>query len=451
MYEVIKIRKGLNIRLKGQAEKIFTKAAPAAYYGIRPTDFHGLVPKLAVSAGQEVRAGTALFYDKYRPEICFTSPVNGTVSAVNRGERRRILEVVIKRSGEELIHEKFEQADPVNLRRDEIIKNMLRSGLWPSIRQRPYDVIANPADIPKSVFISAFDTAPLAPDYDFVVKEQAKEFQTGIDAIAKLTHGKIHLNIDAEYPASPVFMGAKKVQLNKFKGPHPAGNPGVQIHHIDPINKGDIVWYLLPQDVIMIGKLFLYGIYDASKVVALSGSEVLKPRYFKLLNGASIKNIVENNTTGECPRYISGNVLTGTKIASDGFVGYYDSQITVIPEGYHHEFLGWAAPGFNKYSSTRAFWSWLTTSKKYRIDTNLNGGNRAFVMTGQYEKVLPMNIYPMQLLKAILIDDIDLMEKLGIYEVAPEDFALCEYVCTSKTEIQKIIRKGLDLMMKEMS
>ena len=450
MSEIIKIKKGLNIKLKGTAEKIFVKAPSAEYYGIRPTDFHGIVPKLSVNVDQEVKAGTPLFFDKNRPEVLFTSPVSGTVAAINRGERRRILEVVIKRNDGDLNYEKFDFGNVDEMDRNKIVEGLLKSGIWPAIRQRPYDVIANPADSPKAIFISAFDTAPLAPDYDFVVKESAKEFQTGIDALSKLTTGRIHLNINAEYPASQVFTNAKNVQINKFTGPHPAGNPGIQIHHIDPINKGEIVWFISPQNVITIGKLFLSGIYDASKIVALTGSEILKPRYYKLINGASIKNIVENNVTEGCHRYISGNVLTGTKILADGFVGYYDSQITVIPEGYHHEFLGWATPGFNKFSSTRAFWSWLMPGKEYKLDTNLNGGNRAFVMTGQYEKVLPMDIYPMQLFKAILIDDIDLMEKLGIYEVAPEDFALCEFIDTSKTEIQQLIRKGLDLMIKEM-
>ena len=451
MPKVVKIKRGLDIKLRGKAEKIFVKAAPAGFYGVKPPDFHGLNPKLDIEIGQEVKAGTPLFHDKNRPEILFTSPVSGVVKSVNRGERRRILEVVVERTGDDIRYESFVKGNPLEMKREAVINNLLKSGLWPGIRQRPYDIIASPDGEPKSIFISAFDKAPLAPDYDFIVKESGTEFQTGINALSKLTTGKIHLNIDAEYPASQVFTSAKNVQLNRFSGPHPAGNVGIQIHHIDPINKGDIIWYVSPQDVISIGRLFLNGIYDASRIVALSGSEVLNPRYFKLVGGSSISNIIRDNLTEECPRFISGNVLTGTKIESDGFIGFYDSLVSVIPEGYHYEFLGWAMPGFKKFSSTRTFWSWLSPGKEYRLNTNLNGGRRAFVMTGQYEKVLPMDIYPMQLLKAILVEDIDLMENLGIYEVSPEDFALCEFVCTSKTEIQKIIRDGLDLMIKEMS
>ncbi|MBN2214954.1 MAG: Na(+)-translocating NADH-quinone reductase subunit A [Bacteroidales bacterium] len=451
MSKVIKIKRGLNIKLRGSAEKIIIKSIPAELYGVKPPDFHGLIPKLDVSFGQEVNAGTSLFHDKYRPAVRFTSPVSGIVKTVSRGERRRILEVVIERTGEDIRYESFTKGNPLEMTRDDVIKNLLNSGLWPAIRQRPYDIIAGPDDEPKAIFISAFDTAPLAPDYDFIVKESGTEFQTGINALAKLTRGKVHLNINGEYPASKVFTGAENVQLNSFTGPHPAGNAGIQIHHIDPVNKGDVIWYVTPQDIISIGRLFLHGIYDPSKIIALTGSEVLKPRYFRLISGSSISNIVRDNITGGCLRYISGNVLTGTKIQPDGYLGYYDSQVTVIPEGYHYELLGWAMPGFKKYSSTRTFWSWLAPGKSYRLDTNLNGGYRSFVLTGQYEKVLPMDIYPMQLLKAILVEDIELMENLGIYEVAPEDFALCEFVCVSKTEIQKIIRNGLDLMIREMS
>jgi Na+-transporting NADH:ubiquinone oxidoreductase subunit A len=451
MSKIFKIKRGLDIKLQGKAEKIFVKASPAEFYGVKPPDFHGLVPKLEVVPGQEVNAGTPLFHDKNRPEIRFTSPVSGVVKSVNRGERRRILEVVVERTGNDIRYESFIKGNPLDMTREEVVTNLMKSGLWPAIRQRPYDIIANPDNEPKAIFISAFDTAPLAPDYDFIVKESGAEFQTGINALKKLTKGKIHLNINAEYPAAQAFTNAGNVQLNSFIGPHPAGNVGIQIHHIDPINKGEIVWYVSPQDIISIGRLFLNGVYDASKIVALTGSEVLKPRYFKLIGGSSVSSITKDNVTEECPRYISGNVLTGSKIQPDGFIGFYDSQVSVIPEGYHYEFLGWAMPGFKKYSTTRTFFSWLSPGKEYRLDTNLNGGRRAFVLTGQYEKVLPMDIYPMQLLKAILIEDIDLMENLGIYEVSPEDFALCEFVCTSKTEIQKIIRDGLDLMIKEMS
>lgn len=449
MSKVIKIRKGLDIKLKGKAEKIFMRPDPLDLYAVKPTDFHNLVPRLTVKTDDIVKAGTPLFFNKYQPEINLTSPVSGRVVAINRGERRQILQVVIQADAE-IEYESFVKGEPSRMSVKDIKNNLLKSGLWPTIRQRPYDIIADPEDMPKAIFISAFDTAPLAPDYDFIAKDCEADFQTGIDALSKLTVGNVHVNINDEYPASQVFTETRNVQINKFRGPHPAGNVGIQIHHIDPLNKGDIVWYISPQDVITIGRLFDKGIYDASKVIALAGSEVLKPRYYKIIGGASIKNLIEDNIENGNNRFISGNALTGTKIAPDGFVGYYDSLITVIPEGDHYEFLGWAMPGFKKYSVSRSYWSWLMSNKEHKLDTNLNGGLRAFVITGEYEKVFPMDIYPVQLVKAILVKDIDLMEKLGIYEVAPEDFALCEFVCTSKIDVQNIIREGLDYMIKEM-
>ena len=450
MRRVYKTRKGLNINLKGKAEKIFVKADRAGFYAVKPTDFHLLVPKLEVKEGDTVKAGSVLFHDKNTPAIKFTSPVSGTVSSINRGERRMIKEVVI-RSSPDQEYEMFPKGNPAEMDRDTILSTILGSGLWPAIKQRPYNIIANPGITPKSVFISAFDTAPLAPDFDFLIKGSEKEFQFGVDVLSKLTPGKVHINISDEYPASSAFSNARKVQVNYFRGPHPAGNVGVQIHRLDPVNKGEVVWTLAPQEVIMIGRLFQNGIYDASKVVALTGSEVIKARYYKIISGASVKGITENNITKGCQRYISGNVLTGAQIEPNGYIGYYDSQVTVIPEGIESEFLGWARPGFEKFSMSRTFFSWLAPGREYRVNTNMNGGYRAFVATGIYEKVLPMKIYPMQLFKAILIEDIELMEKLGIYEIAEEDVALCEYGCPSKTEIQALIRKGLDLMIKEMS
>jgi Na+-transporting NADH:ubiquinone oxidoreductase subunit A len=450
MSKVFKIKRGLNIPLKGKAEKVIKKASDSQYYAVKPIDFHGMRTKLVSKVGDKVKVGTPLFYNKLQPGVQFTSPVSGEVVSVNRGERRKILEVVIE-NDQKFDYEDFGAQDPSQLERDHIIEKMLQSGLWPVIRQRPYSTVANPEDKPKSIFISAFDSAPLAPDYDLIVKGEDQNFQKGIDALKKLTEGTIHLNVNADYPPSEVFTKAKGVQLNHFTGPHPSGNVGVQINKLDPINQGDIIWYVYPQDVIAIGRLFDKGIYDVSKVIALTGSEVKKPLYYRFVKGASIKNIVDGNVKDGELRYISGNVLTGKKINSEGYLGYFDDQVTVIPEGKYYEFLGWAKPGFKKYSTSRSFWSWLQPSKRYRIDTNLKGGERAYVVSGEYEKVFPMDIYPVQLIKAILIEDIELMEKLGIYEVDEEDFALCEFICTSKTPVQSIVRKGLDLMREEMS
>ncbi len=448
MSKLIKIRKGLDIRLKGKAEKILIKAENAELYAVKPIDFLYIRPKLTVNVGDFVKAGTVLFYNKFLPDVRFTSPVSGTVKAINRGERRVIHEVVIE-SDKVIQYETFLKADPATLSKELIIDNLLKSGLWPLIKQRPYGIIANPAQMPKSIFISAFDSSPLGPDYDFILQGQNEAFQAGINALQKLTDGKVHLNINADYPASEVFTKARNVQVNKFSGPHPAGNVGVQIHHLDPVHKNSLAWTVNPQDLVTIGKLFLTGVYDASRTIALAGSEVLNPRYYKTMMGASIKNLITGNLREGKLRFISGGPLTGRRIPFDGYLGYYDSHVTVLPEGDNFEFFGWAKPGFNKYSASRAFFSSINKKEGYLIDTNYHGGERAYVMTGQYEKVLPMDILPVHLLKSIMVEDIDRMENLGIYEVIEEDFALCEFVCTSKTEVQSVIRKGIDLMIKE--
>jgi Na+-transporting NADH:ubiquinone oxidoreductase subunit A len=449
MSEVIKIRKGLNIKLQGEAEKV-VKEAPSEKFALKPTDFIGVFPKMFLQEGDKVKAGTPLFYDKYRENIIFTSPVSGTIAEIHRGAKRKMLEVRIDSDGK-MEYEDFGAADPKTLSKEKITDKLIKSGTWTFIRQRPYSVIANPEQEPKAIFISAFDTAPLAVDFDFIVKGNEKAFQTGIDAISKLTSGKVHLGISQEKTESKVFTDAKGVQVNRFSGPHPTGNVGVQIYNIDPINKGDLVWYLDPQAVVTIGKLFLEGKYDATKIIALCGSEVEKPQYYKVVSGSSVFPIVKSNRKSTNIRYISGNVLTGTKIEVDGYLGFYDNQLSLILEGDYFEFLGWGMPRFNKFSYSKTFFSWLNPNKKYTLDTNLNGGHRAFVLTGEYEKVFPMNIYPLQLLKAIMAKDIDMMENLGIYEVDEEDFALCEFIDASKTEMQAIVREGLDLMRMEMS
>ena len=450
MFRSVKLKKGFDIRLDGVAEKVIAGETIPARYGVKPVDFPGLTPKLNVRPGDKVKAGSPLFHDKVHPEIFFTSPVSGSVSSVLRGERRKMLEVVVERDGNDNID--FGRENPENLSGEEVKNKILLAGLWPAIRQRPYHVIANPVRMPKSVFISGFDTAPLAPDFSFILQNSSlEEFRLGISALSKLTDGKIHLVLNGEGYLSELFNQVSRLEISYISGPHPAGNVGVHIHHIDPVNKGEVVWYVNFQDVMAIGRLFGKGIYDHKRIIALTGSEVLKPQYFRVLSGASIEPLVRDNVEKGKLRYISGNVLTGTKIAGDGYLGYYDSQITVIPEGEYHEFFGWASPGINKFSFSRTFLSSLFPKKNFKLDTNLHGGERAFVLTGQYEKVVPMDIYPMQLFKAIIAGDIEMMENLGIYEVAEEDFALCEYICPSKIEIQSIVRQGLDLMIKEMS
>jgi Na+-transporting NADH:ubiquinone oxidoreductase subunit A len=448
MSNTIRIRKGLDIRLKGEAEKVLVQADPAKVIAIKPTDFHGLVPKLLVKQGDAVQAGSPLFCDKYNERVLWTSPVSGEVADVIRGEKRKVLEVRILADSQQR-HEDFGAGDPATMNRETIVQKLLRSGAWPVIKQRPFDVVANPGQEPKAIFISAFDSAPLAPDQDLVVRNHGADFQTGLDALAKLTKGKVHLGV-SDRTAAREFLDAKGVVRHTFSGPHPAGNVGVQIHAISPINKGEVVWTVGVQDVILIGRLFRQGRFDASRTVALTGSEARTPKYVRTIIGAPLKDIT-GPLEGKV-RVISGNVLTGDNAGAEGYLGFYHTQVTLLPEGDEPKFFitdGWASPGFNKFSANRSFPAWLMPGRKFVMDTNQNGEERAFVMSGQYEQVFPFDIYPVHLLKAILANDIEQMEKLGLYEVAPEDFALCEFVCTSKINSQRIVRDGLDALKKE--
>lgn len=446
---LVKIKKGLDIRLKGKPVLQLETLEDSGLYAIKPTDFPGLTPKLAVKVDDEVKAGSALFYNKKLPELKFTSPVSGKVVAINRGERRRILEVVVESDGKKESL-KFKKGDPKSLSRDEIKETLLSSGLWPFIKQRPFNIIANPEESPRAIFLSAFDSAPLAPENEFILKDHKAVLQTGINALSMLTEGKVHVGIRKGTALESVFATISGIEMNEFDGPHPAGTVGVQIHHISPINKAEIVWVIQPQDILAIGRLFEKGILDAERVVSLAGSEVKEPKYYKTILGASVRNMVDGNVNDGNLRFISGSVLTGEQINREGFTGYYDNQVTVIPEGDHHEMFGWIMPRLKKFSTSMSYFSWIMPKKEFVSDTNLNGGQRAFVISGQYEKVLPMDIYPVELLKAVIIGDIDKMENLGIYEVAEEDLALCEFVCTSKTEVQSILREGFDMMIKEL-
>lgn len=450
MSSSVKLKKGLNIRIAGQAEKSIEKFINPILYAVKPTDFPNLIPKLNVRAGEKVLAGSPLFHDKKRPEILFTSPVSGKVISIDRGDQRKLLEIVVEKNGEEFID--FGKVE-INSMNSEFVKKVLQiSGLWPAIRQRPYHIVARPSDIPKAVFVSAFDSAPLAPDYNFILENSSfSEFRSGITALSKLAGKPVNLVLNGQGQQADVLRDLNDASIHYFSGPHPSGNVGVHIHHLDPVNKGEVVWYVNFQDVFTIGRLFEEGRYRPEKIIALTGSEVLKGQYYRVTAGASISEFIRDNVKPGHLRFISGNVLTGTRLKPDGYLGYYDSQFTVIPEGDYSEFFGWIKPGLDKYSFYRIFASKFFPRKSYRLDTNLHGGERAFVLTGKYEQVVPMDIFPMQLFKAILAEDIDNMENLGIYEVAEEDLALCEFICPSKIEIQSIVRKGLDLMIREMS
>ncbi len=450
MSKEIRLKKGLNINLLGEADKVYASVKPTERYVVKPTDFHGLTPKLAVKVGDKVKAGTTLFFDKYNDKVNFSAPVSGEVIDIVRGAKRKILEVVLKADAV-IEYEHFISDTAKSISREQIIDTMLKAGIWPSVRQKPYDIVANPTDMPKAIFISAFNSAPLTIDNDFALYGMDELFQKGLDYITQLSSGKTHLNIDGNTNSSTVFTGAKGVVINKISGAHPAGNVGIQVHHIDPINKGEVVWCLQPQDVIAIARLFTQGKYDVSRIVALAGSQVKKPKYYRTIAGATIANLLTDNIIEGDNRIISGDILTGQHIDVNGTLGFYDTTITVIEEGKEQEFLGWILPGLHKFSASKTFLSWLNPSKKYTLNANMHGEERAYVMTGEYEKVLPMDIYPTQLIKACMIEDVELMENLGIYEVSPEDLALCEFVCTSKIEVQSIIRHALDLVRKENS
>lgn len=444
----IRIRKGLDIRLEGEADKTTKQLPLAKTYAIKPDDFHRIIPKLMVKEGSEVKAGEALFHSKSDERILFPSPVSGKVAEIVRGERRRILEIRIEANGQEF--KDFGKKNVQDLSAEQIKEHLLAAGCWPFIKQRPYDVIANPDDKPKAIFVSACKTNPLAPDYDYTLKGKEAQLQAAVSALAKLTTGKVHVSVFKDSSLSPM-RNLKDITLHNVSGPHPAGNVSTQIAHISPINKGEVVWVVTPQDLLVIGELFLSGHLNITRTLALTGSRIDKPHYVSVVAGAQISSIVSGNIKVSNTRIISGDVLTGKKVSEADFLGYYDDQITAIPEGNDYELFGWNKPIFDKISPTRALtFSWLNPKKKYDLNTNTNGEHRAFVMTGIYEEVFPLDIYPMQLLKACLYKDLDELENLGAYEIAPEDFALTEFVCISKQPHQKIIRQGLDLMIQEL-
>ncbi len=447
MSKTYKIKKGKNIKLQGAADKIIQEYSPG-FFAVKPTDFNAVVPKLLVEEGDKVLAGQELFFDKKREYLRFSSPVSGTLKQIKRGEKRRIEELLIE-ADETQQHLDFKLNDVEKMPREDIVKAMLQAGVWPVIRQRPYDIIANPEDNPKAIYIKAFDSAPLAPDYDILVKQEMDLLQKGIEVLKKITAAPIHFNLHKKLNNTRMYDDLQGVDIRHFEGKHPVGNLSVQIFTISPINKGDIIWHLDIQDVIYIARFFEESKVEHKKIFALCGSEIKKPMYYKTIQGAKISNLIADGIKQDNVRIISGNVLNGEKLQKDGFIGFYDNQITVIPEGNHYSFLGWILPGFKKYSFSRTYFSWLQPNKKRRLHTNLNGGKRPFVMTGIYEKYLPMDILPMQLCKAVLVNDIDEMENLGIYEVVPEDFALAEFACPSKIDMQAIIAEGLEVIRKE--
>jgi len=449
----IRIKKGKDIKLIGSSEQHLRAYSSPDVVALKPTDFVGLTPKMLLKEGAEVKAGTPVFREKKNDKILFSSPVSGEVTEIVRGAKRKILEIRIL-ADKENRYEDYGTADPKSLSKEQVTEKMLKAGVWPLLRQRPFSTIADPFGAPRDIYISGFDSAPLAPELDFLIKGEEKEFQAGINALGRLTKGKVHLATSSQHKGHLVYSGVQGVEKTEVSGPHPAGNVSVQIHHTKPLNKGETIWYTYPQEVIIIGRLFLHGKYDARRRVAVNGSMIDKPDYQDVIGGSSLKNIVKGKIKEGRSRLISGNVLTGTQVQEDGFLGFYDSQLCAIPEGDHHKFLlteGWLSPGLNRFSMSRSYPSWLMPGKKYDLDTNLNGEIRSFVMSGQLEKVFPFDIYPMQLIKAVMANDIDKMESMGIYEVDAEDFALCEVACTSKIDIQKVIREGMENLRMELA
>ena len=450
MANVIKLRKGLDINLKGAAAQELVSVKEPGFYSLVPDDYTGITPKVVVKEQEYVMAGGPLFIDKNHPELKFVSPVSGVVTSVERGARRKVLNIVVEAAAEQ-DYEEFGKKDVNALNGESVKTALLEAGMFAFIRQRPYDVIADPTMYPKAIFVSAFDSNPLAPDFEFVLKGEEANFQTGLDALSKMA--KTYLSISVKQKAAALTQ-AKNVTITAFDGPNPAGNVGVQINHISPVVKGETVWTIGAEAVIFIGRLFNTGRVDMTRKVAVTGSEVLKPAYCKLKVGALLTNVFSGNvTTGRDLRYISGNVLTGKKVNPNGFLGAFDSQLTVIPEGDDiHEMLGWIMPRFNQFSVNHSYFSWLLgNNKEYVLDARIKGGERHMIMSNEYDKVFPMDIFPEYLVKAIIAGDIDRMEALGIYEVAPEDFALCEFVCSSKVEVQRIVRAGLDMLRAEMA
>ena len=449
---VHRLSKGHDILLQGAADKVIDESVQVTTFAVQPVNFRGIapIPKMLVEVGAEVKAGDALFFDKKDPDTKYTAPVSGEVIAVNRGAKRSITEVVILADKDQ----KFRQFDKLDLEtasREALVNYLRESGIWPLINQRPFDVVADPNEVPRDIFISTFDTARLAPDLDLVVAGRGASFQKGLDVLAKLTSGKVHLGLNARgtNPPSTVFTDAAGVEKHWFHGKHPAGNVGVQIHHVATLGTQDKVWTLGVQEVITIGELFLSGHYNTERVVVLTGSELKKPKYVRTFLGAKIEDLIKDNLKSDNLRIISGDVLSGEKKSPEQYLNAKDDQLTIIEEGNDYELFGWLLPIEPRPSVSNTFPNFLYPDYAFKATTNTHGEKRAFVVTGQYEAVLPMDIYPQHLMKAILTNDFERMEGLGIHEVSEEDIAICEFVCTSKQPLQDILRKGQKMMLEQ--
>lgn len=450
--KVISLNKGYNIKLDGVADAKIDENVKASTFAVQPLNFRGIspIPKVAVEVGDTVKAGDHVFFDKVHSDIKFVSPVSGEVIAINRGERRSIAEIVILADNKQ----EYRELPAINVEeasREDLVSFLLDSGGWTLFRQRPYDVVADTSHLPDNIFVSTFDTAPLAPDNNFIVSGREAAFQKGLDVLGKLTNGKVYLGLDANGKSAPssAFANAKGVVLTWFKGKHPSGNISVQMHHTAPITPKTTAWALGVQEVITLGALFTERRFNAERIVALTGAELKNPKYVRTYLGANVGDLLKNNLTNDHIRIVSGDVLSGQKKEAAQFLNFYDDQISVLEEGDFYQTLGWLLPDMASPSVSKALPGWLFPDSSYRVNTNMKGEKRAFVVTGQYEELLPMDIYPQFLMKAILTNNYEQMEGLGIHELVEEDLALCEFACTSKQSLQQILRTGLDMMREQ--
>lgn len=448
MAKVHRVRKGYDLKLVGSPTEELVKAPHPQRVILYPDDFKGFSPKLSVKEGDRILAGDAVFHSKGDATLIIPSPVSGTVSRVVRGDKRLLLHVEIDADAQTEFRS-FGAAEPQSMDRSAIIEKLKASGVWSLVQMRPYGIVAKPSDQPKAVFVNSMDTAPHAPHIAVQLSGREQEFTTGMEALKKLSDRTV-LSV-REGASLPVFESISGIEVHAFSGPHPSGNTSVHIQHLAPLNKGEVIWTLTAQDVCAVGALFMTGTCRLDRVISVTGAGVAEPKHMTVIPGSRISDVVGRTVQSEGMRIISGNVLTGKQVSMEDALHFYHHQISTLPEGDQPDFLGWLLPGFDKFSLSRTFFSWLTPSKTFALDTNMHGEQRNFVMTGQYERVFPFDIYPLQLLKAMWASDIDKMEQLGIYEIVEEDFALCEVICTSKQPLQELVREALDTVHSEMN
>ena len=449
--DVTVLRKGFSIDLLGEATST-VEEGNVNTFALQPNHYRGNapIPKVEIEVGASVKAGDVVFHDKQKPDIKYVAPVSGEFIALNRGPKRAVHELVFLADKEQQ-YKKFNTPDLGSTTREAVKSFMMESGAWTLLRQRPFDVVAEPSETPANIFVSGFDSSPLAADFNLAVAGRGDDLNAGLEALSMLTDGKVYLGLNgSDEKIAPEFVNAENCEIKYFIGKHPAGNVGTQIHHTDPINAGEVVWTVNLQDLLVLGNLFLEGVWDTTRLVAVTGDEVENPHHVRTKFGANIGDLLGDNLTNEKARLISGNVLTGRTKTKEQFLNPNDSQLTTVEEGDYYEMFGWLVPQKGRQSLSGTYPGGLFAGTKYKADTNTHGEKRAFVVSGQYESVMPMDIYPQHLMKAIITNDFEKMEGLGIYELIEEDVALCEYVCTSKQPLQKILRDGLDYVREQL-